>query len=158
MTAIAQDLNDNSNVESVRKNFPMRVQIGAPHPPPLCLRLFPDEPIVRDLNDNLNVQSLHRNFPMRVQELIDAEGDRICPTCAWPCLLQTPLPHTMLTTKPNHINLHECGWGIRWGIRRGSKGDPVLSQGILFYGMLGNNTSGQGDPIRELTLSIILLK
>ena len=62
----------------------------------------------------------------------------------------------LATTKPNHINLHECGWGIRWVIRRGSKGDPVLSQGILFYGMLGNNTSGQGDPIQELTLSIIL--
>ena len=46
--------------------------------------------------------------------------------------------------------------GIRVGIRRGSWGDPVFLEGILFYAFLANNTSGQGDPARELTPCIIL--
>ena len=46
--------------------------------------------------------------------------------------------------------------GIQAGIRRGSWEDPVFLEGILFYAFLGNSTSGQGDPARELTPCIIL--
>ena len=46
--------------------------------------------------------------------------------------------------------------GIRAGIRRGSWGDPVFLEGILFYAFLANNTSGKGDPAREPTPCIIL--
>ena len=42
--------------------------------------------------------------------------------------------------------------GIRVGIHRGSLGDPVFPQGILFYGMLVNNTFGQGILAGNLPL------